>query len=249
MKGKNEKKVADCKPFTIDDIRQLLEDRAKCVNVAACSTSPTKEVRHHKPTTPLKPITTINSVGTKEKKSASVLDILGFNPCEQQPAPTIYNRDDVSQKWKKHFDQLIEMRNQLEERVSFLAKDALGQGVIGDGSGCLSMPGKYTADGAARQVDLELALTFVATEQDLLKEVDAALVRIMDGTYGVCQLTGQAIEAKRLAVLPFARFALKGQEEHERARQAQSRKQRQTPIFTDGDEKTDLIHDEDVEEE
>ncbi|MDR2677253.1 MAG: hypothetical protein LBB26_01650 [Puniceicoccales bacterium] len=247
MKGKNEGKIADCKPFTLDDVRQLLEERAKRAETSVERTLPPEKIWSHKPTTPLKPVATVSPAGTREKKSASVLDILGFNPCEPQSVQPGHDHVNVPQKWKKYYDQLIDMREQLEERVSFLTKDTLEQGAAGDGGG-LNMLGQHTADGAAKQVDLELALTFVATEQDLLNEVSDALARIAAGTYGVCQQTGQAIEAKRLAVLPFARFSLRGQEEYERARQAQIKKQRQVTIFVDSDEKTDLLAQEEVEE-
>jgi RNA polymerase-binding transcription factor DksA len=249
MKGKNERKVADCKPFTLDDVRQLLEERAKRPEAPVDVVLPVEKPRGHRPTTPLKPVATQNPVvGPKEKKSASVLDILGFNPCEPPSARAARDRENVPQKWRKYYDQLVDMQDQLERRVSFLTKDTLEQGDVSDGGGGLNMLGQHTADGAAQQVDLELALTFVATEQDLLKEVNDALTRIADGTYGMCQQTGQAIEAKRLAVLPFARFSLQGQEEYERARQAQAKKQRQVIIFADSDEKTDLLAEEEVEE-
>lgn len=249
MKGKNERKVADCKPFTLDDVRQLLEDRAKRGDTSADGGLPAEKTWEHKPTTPLRPVATPNPVvGPREKKSASVLDILGFNPCEPQSAQTTHNRENIPQKWKKYYDQLVDMREQLERHVSFLTKDTLEQSVVGDGGGGLNMLGQHTADGAAQEVDLELALTFVATEQDLLNEVNDALGRIANGTYGVCQQTGQAIETKRLAVLPFARFSLRGQKEYELARQAQTKKQRQVTIFADSDDKTDLLAEEEVEE-
>ncbi|MDR0727450.1 MAG: hypothetical protein LBF26_00955 [Puniceicoccales bacterium] len=248
MNDRNERKIADCKPFTFDDVRQVLEDRAKRADLPADGTPPTERTRRHTPTTTLKPVATQNQTATREKKSASVLDILGFNPCEHQSAPTAHNHENIPQKWKKYYDQLVDMRDQLEQRVSCLAKATLEQGAIGEGGGGLNMLGQHTADGAAQQVDLELALTFVATEQDLLNEVNDALARIADGTYGICQQTGQAIEAKRLAVLPFARFSLKGQEEYERAKQMQSKKQRQVTIFVDSDEKDDLLPEEEVDE-
>jgi RNA polymerase-binding transcription factor DksA len=248
MKGKNERKVADYKLFTLDDVRQLLEDRAKRADVLADGYPPAKADQRHKPTTPLKPVITPNPVGTREKKSASVLDILGFNPCEQQPVHFVRSRENIPQKWRKYYDQLIDMRDQLERRVSCLAKATLEQGDVGEGGGGLNMLGQHTADGAAQQVDLELALTFVATEQELLNEVNDALVRLTDGSYGVCQQTGRPIEPKRLAVLPFARFSLKGQEEYERALQARSKKQRQVTIFAESEEKVDLLSEEEVEE-
>jgi len=42
------------------------------------------------------------------------------------------------------------------------------------------------------------------TLEDTLEKIDRALQRIHDGTYGVCQKTGQPISEERLEVLPEA---------------------------------------------
>lgn len=42
-------------------------------------------------------------------------------------------------------------------------------------------------------------------EEQLLEEIDAALKRIKDGTYGVCEVDGTPIEYDRLVALPWAR--------------------------------------------
>jgi RNA polymerase-binding transcription factor DksA len=41
-----------------------------------------------------------------------------------------------------------------------------------------------------------------------LKELEAALQRIEEGTYGVCEACGQAIEPERLAALPVATLCI-----------------------------------------
>jgi len=42
-----------------------------------------------------------------------------------------------------------------------------------------------------------------------LKEVEAALLRITSGTYGICEVCGKPIEMERLEANPSARFSLK----------------------------------------
>jgi RNA polymerase-binding transcription factor DksA len=44
--------------------------------------------------------------------------------------------------------------------------------------------------------------------QGKLKKLGAALQRIEEGTYGVCEACGQAIEAERLAALPIATLCI-----------------------------------------
>jgi DnaK suppressor protein len=42
-------------------------------------------------------------------------------------------------------------------------------------------------------------------EEHLLKEIDDALGRMDKGTYGVCEISGDAIPFERLEALPWAR--------------------------------------------
>jgi RNA polymerase-binding transcription factor len=44
-----------------------------------------------------------------------------------------------------------------------------------------------------------------------VEEIDAALVRLDDGAYGVCQQCQTAIAAERLEILPHARFCVRCQ--------------------------------------
>jgi RNA polymerase-binding transcription factor DksA len=62
------------------------------------------------------------------------------------------------------------------------------------------------ADSATDEFDHDLALAELSAEQDALSEVDEALKRILNGSYGVCQETGQPIPAARLRAVPWARF-------------------------------------------
>ncbi|HON00217.1 MAG TPA: TraR/DksA family transcriptional regulator [Acidobacteriota bacterium] len=61
-------------------------------------------------------------------------------------------------------------------------------------------------------------LLFGLSQQDrlLLREIEAALGRIDDGSFGICMATGEPIERRRLEALPWARFSLKAQERMER---------------------------------
>lgn len=63
----------------------------------------------------------------------------------------------------------------------------------------------------SRRLKLESVLSQAPTEENfhlLLKEVDAALERIEQGTYGLCETCHEPIEAERLAVDPLVRTCL-----------------------------------------
>jgi DnaK suppressor protein len=54
----------------------------------------------------------------------------------------------------------------------------------------------------------------------LLREIEEALKRIEDGTYGVCMESGEPISLKRLDAIPWARYCMRVQEELAAAQQA-----------------------------
>lgn len=66
----------------------------------------------------------------------------------------------------------------------------------------------HWADAATDTFDRDLMLGLASFEQELLYEIDAALKRIEDGTYGICELTGQPIPWARLKAIPWARFSV-----------------------------------------
>ena len=49
-----------------------------------------------------------------------------------------------------------------------------------------------------------------------IKEIDDALARLENGTYGVCEETEELIEEKRLIAIPWTRLSLEGAEVRER---------------------------------
>ncbi len=71
--------------------------------------------------------------------------------------------------------------------------------------------------------DRELTLGLLAYEQNALEEIDAALRRIHEGRYGVCELTGQPIPRRRLEAIPWARHTIEAQTELEWASEAPKR--------------------------
>ena len=53
-------------------------------------------------------------------------------------------------------------------------------------------------------------------DSKLLAKIDYALAKIDDGSYGVCELTGEQIPQARLMARPTARYTVEAQEELER---------------------------------
>jgi DnaK suppressor protein len=65
---------------------------------------------------------------------------------------------------------------------------------------------KESADLALRDVIEELALKLGDRESQMVADVDQALLRIEEGSYGICVHCGRAIDERRLEALPTARY-------------------------------------------
>jgi DnaK suppressor protein len=62
----------------------------------------------------------------------------------------------------------------------------------------------------------EFAVVTMDRHSRLLREVKAALVRMEDGSYGVCESCEQAISPRRLDAIPWARYCLQCQDSIDR---------------------------------
>jgi DnaK suppressor protein len=71
-------------------------------------------------------------------------------------------------------------------------------------------------DQASRDQEQSLLLQLADNERDLVFEIDAALARIEDGSYGTSEESGEPIGFPRLQVQPWARYSTVDQEQIER---------------------------------
>lgn len=114
------------------------------------------------------------------------------------------------QKTLDEFRQiLLAKRAELIGDLSTIEAGALGT----DGSNT-GIP-IHMADLGSDAFDQDFALGMAESERMRLREIDEALQRIEDGTYGVCQMTGKAIPRARLLAKPWAKYTI------ESARQAE----------------------------
>lgn len=73
-------------------------------------------------------------------------------------------------------------------------------------------------DGDLAQVVISQNVSFGLREREIkrLREIDVALRKIDEGTYGYCEVSEEPIEMKRLEKMPWARLSLEAAEELER---------------------------------
>ena len=71
-------------------------------------------------------------------------------------------------------------------------------------------------DMATELLEKELNLSLTEQEKDILKEIDEALEKINNKTYGICVDTGEPIAKTRLKALPEAKRTLQAQEKYDK---------------------------------
>jgi DnaK suppressor protein len=76
--------------------------------------------------------------------------------------------------------------------------------------------GGHLADAGSELFDRSRDLSIVEDFDAQLAEIDHAIDRLEQGTYGRCQVCGRPIGAERLAARPMARFCIDDQKEAER---------------------------------
>ncbi len=104
----------------------------------------------------------------------------------------------INPKWAWHHRFLLALRERLlRERGDRLA----------EASQPLEPHSMDMADSATDEFDHGMALSALSAKQEALFEIEEALRRISDGTYGVCEETGKPISSARLRAIPWARFS------------------------------------------
>ncbi|GAB5561184.1 MAG: hypothetical protein SynsKO_28310 [Synoicihabitans sp.] len=147
---------------------------------------------------------------------ASLADILGFNPTAGKKA-TYDDPAKVPAKHRKYYKLLLELRTHLTGQIDQHAEDTLKRSSKDD-AGDLSSYGQHMADAGTDTFDRDFALSLVANEQEALSEIEAAIQRIKNGTYGMDEVTGKPIDKDRLAAVPFTRYTAETQKNLERNR-------------------------------
>ena len=93
-----------------------------------------------------------------------------------------------------------------EERAKLIHQlHELGATETGDLTGDVDFGGGF-ADAAAASAERSEVMGIVENVHGLLEDVDAALIKVDDGTYGTCELCGLTIDAARMEYRPTSRF-------------------------------------------
>ena len=98
-----------------------------------------------------------------------------------------------------HRERLLALRARLQGDMTQMEDNALNK----DHSKTTSMPTDQAELGTGN-FDQELTLRVLGSEEDALEQIEAAIERIEDGSYGLCEVCGVKIPKSRLEAIPYA---------------------------------------------
>ena len=111
-------------------------------------------------------------------------------------------------------ETLLDARKRVEAAIQNLHDEH--PGTLAEDSGEETAYDNHLADTATETYDRELDYTLEENAEHVLGDIDAALTRIQDGTYGTCTNCGKPIPEERLEARPWATLCIGCQRERER---------------------------------
>lgn len=110
------------------------------------------------------------------------------------------------QKFKKRLEELQAQMSQLVRGVSEQVKSP------DESKGYSQHQADEGTDDFARTISLEVS----NREFSILRQIERALEKIDEDTYGICDITGEEIPIQRLEAVPYATMTVKAQEKFEK---------------------------------
>lgn len=97
-------------------------------------------------------------------------------------------------------DLLLKKRDEILKNMDYLkgVLNSTNQEAAGDHSAYSF----HMADQGTDAMEREKAFLFISREEKYLKQIEAALERVANGSYGICRVTGKEIEHERLEAVP-----------------------------------------------
>lgn len=206
---------ADKTPKKKIDYANAVSVAAAAVQAAAAPAQPSKKA-------PLQPglvmisgrrVRTLSLKGIKIARTPkSAAKAAATKPAE--PAPVVLAKTKLTPKELEGYrDILNRMRRELAGRVHDLEEEALKS----SGGNLSNMP-LHMADVGTDTFDQDFNIGMAQAERGIVQEIDEALKRIADRTYGMCMLTGKPIPKGRLAAMPWAKYTVEAARQVEKSR-------------------------------
>jgi len=189
---------------------------AKSTTKATTTTTPTlKPAPAKRAAAAAASITKLGSINTTNQKMSDVKPTNGKS-LKAAAVPTIIpppgpprskpskNQAGFSMKELEGFrDALLAKRRELVGDMYSMEREALQR----SGENLSNLP-LHMADMGTDNYEQEFTLGLMEKDRQLLREINQALSKIMDGRYGICEGTGKVIAKARLEVQPWAKYSI-----------------------------------------
>ena len=100
-------------------------------------------------------------------------------------------------------ERLLEERKRVESAIAFLHEENPGS-LEDQVEEMLGTADNHPGESATVTLDREIDYALEENSEQVLAEIDDALQRIEDGTFGTCRTCGQPIAPERLEAMPWA---------------------------------------------
>ena len=121
-----------------------------------------------------------------------------------------------NKKELEYFRKLIlKNKEKILDEIKRISEDTLKKSQK-DAAGDISGYTYHMADVASDTYDREFSLGLASNERQSLYELDEAIKKIEEGTFGICEECKTLITKTRLKVVPFTRLCVKCQEKKEK---------------------------------
>lgn len=111
---------------------------------------------------------------------------------------------------------LLDKREELLDDISQISEDTLKKSQK-DASGDISGYTFHMADVATDNYDREFSLGLASKERGVLFEINTALQKLQEGSFGICESCKKPITKIRLKAVPYATHCLKCQKSKEKS--------------------------------
>lgn len=114
---------------------------------------------------------------------------------------------------KKEIAKFKERLEAMRRQLTLSVQGSTANVKMPDESGGYS---QHQADQGTDNFDRTITLEVTSREYGILRHIERALEKIEEGTYGICDISGQEIPIARLEAVPYATMTVKSQEQIEK---------------------------------
>jgi RNA polymerase-binding transcription factor DksA len=176
------------------------------------------------PPPPVRPLGVLPASSmSKAKERPAVPPVAPAKPAARKAAarPETVEAQPLTAKDYKHFEELLMAELQKIRREMGHLENTVLKVNPRDSSGDLSGYSFHMADAGTDAMEREKAFLFASVEGRRELEIRAALQRIYEGTFGVCEECGQPISRARLEAMSSVRLCLSCKQKEEQASRSQ----------------------------